>query len=1440
MLKSIVHFSVRNRLLVLSATLLTAIGGIIAMLYLPIDAVPDITNNQVQIITRSSGLSAEDVERLLTYPIERAVANLPKVEEVRSISRFGMSLVTVVFHESVPTLQARQLVAEQIAIASLEIPPLFGQPEMMPITTGLGEIYQYTIEVEPALAGQYSLRELRSIQDWLIKRQLTGIEGIIEISSFGGEVKQYEVSLKPERMAALGISAEEVAAALLRNNANTGGGYMLEGNKAIYLRTDGMASSLADIANINVTELNGAPVLVSHLATVQHGSALRYGALTRNGQGEAVGGITLLLKDANAKATVERVKARIAEIQSTLPPGLRIVPYLDRSILVSQTISTAVENLAIGGLVVGLVLIFFLGDYRAGLIVASIIPLSMLFALILMKAFGVSANLMSLGAVDLGIVVDGAVIVVEGILHAFAAVSIGNALDKQSMHRLIEKSTVQIYSSAAFGVLIILVVFVPVLYLGGIEGKMFRPMAFTLIFALAGALILSMTYVPAAAATWLKPKPGKKPSIGARWMLQSGEAYRKWLHRKLPRRRLTLAILLLAFTLTLWRMGHMGAVFVPELEEGDLAMQVALPAGSSLEAVVKATTEVERTLMNKFPEVKGVVSKIGTAEIPTDPMAIEDADVMILLKPKDEWTSANNRSDLVALMQEALDDYPELEIEFSQPIQLRFNELISGSKADIAVKVFGPDNAILYQLGRKAEALIEQVPGADDVKLERTEGLMQYVIKPQRDKLAQYGLSVDDVNLIVQSVSAGVPAGSVYEDERRFDMVMRLDEGQRNLGGMGQVLIPTPQGQMIPLSAVAHIERHEGVAMVSRERAQRRISIGVNVRQRSLTEVVADIRNSIEANLALPPGYSIRYEGEFRNYQEAVKRLSVAVPVSLGTIVLLLYFAFRKWRYALLVFSAVPFTTIGGIWALSARGIPFSISAGIGFIALFGVGVLNSIVLISHINHVRSEAPELDLQHAVSKAAAERFRPVLLTALTAVLGFLPMALSSNVGAEVQRPLATVVIGGLFVDTFLTLVYLPKMYLWLEGGGSLFGKKTMRTLAAVALICGSSYMTPLQAQEAPIAWEDLERLAFANNPELALREMALDMEKARTGENWLLPPTRVDYGYGQLNEVPSAQDYQWLFSQEFGSIPEHINRSRRQEARIASAQAELAAFRKDFEVNLKADYLRWVMAQERLNATEAYHTQLAELMRQVTQQAQVGEITEAEQLFFEAELMRVQRELSNLKVAKQIARLGLEQRCQFSLEGQGPADGLSFGLMQVIPDSLYVQRFTQAQEQRINEGQYQLKMQRSAFFPSLSAGYQRARLENISGGDAYFLGLAFPLWYGPDKSRSHQAAIALAGEQLKLEASRFNLAAESRQAMEACLEYRQLFEERGATFAEKAAQLRQKASRAFEVGETTIYQLQQALSTAQQLHMEYLQLAEDYGLARIHLTRYQAP
>lgn len=1433
MFEKIISLAVGNKLIVMMGVAALVVTGIYSLSEISIDAVPDITNNQVQIVTTTPSLAAEDVENFITYPIELAMANLPDVLEIRSISRYGLSLVTVVFGESVETMRARQFVAEQLTIAAGDIPPGFGSPEMMPITTGLGEIYQYVLEVDPEYADTYDAMELRTIQDWLVKRQLAGIEGVIETSSFGGYVKQYEVAFDPERLNAMQITIDQLVHALEANNANTGGGYISRGTQAVYIRTEGMLRSLEDIGRVPVSLAGSTPILVRDIADVRYGEALRYGALTKDGKGEAVGGITLMLKDANAKSTVDRVRARVAETQKTLPPGIRIAPYLDRSDLVERSMATVVKNLAEGGLFVAVILIFFLGNFRAGLLVASVIPLSMLFALSLMHFFGVSANLMSLGAIDFGIVVDGAVIIVEGILHYMAARAIGKHLTQPEMDRLVVKSSGQIYGSAAFGILIILVVFLPILQLQGIEGKMFRPMALTLMFALSGALILSLTYVPVMATYLLRRVNFEKKTFGERIMETLRVQYAGWLSRNLRFGKIAIPAAALILLISIWRISTMGSVFLPDLEEGDLAMQLAVPPGSSLETTVAASTAVEKLLLDSFPEVNHIVSKIGTAEVPTDPMSIEDADVMILLKPKDEWTSAKTREELVEQMKSVLHVFPELSFEFTQPIQLRFNELLTGSKADVAVKIFGDDPDELLRLGQAAARIITPIPGAEDVKLERTAGLQQLVVQYDREKMAWYGVHIDELNMAIQSAYAGAFAGIIADGERRFDLVVRLKSDARQHPDLSGLYVTTANGGRVPLSELAALSPMSGAAMISRENTRRRINLGVNVRDRSLTEVVADIQTAIESDLVLPPGYTVSYEGEFQNFQEARTRLAIAVPIALALILFLLYLVYRKWKYAFLVFAAVPLSAIGGIWLLYLRDMPFSISAGIGFIALFGVSVLNGIVLVSHINHL-IQTTTMTLNEAIAKGASDRLRPVLLTALVATFGFVPMALSTSAGAEVQKPLATVVIGGLITATLLTLVLLPMLYQWMETGKSRLRGAGL-TLLVVGLLTVSGNGTIAQDT---INHEIFMERALSGNPLLEIQQIERDIVAARKGAAWELGATGASYSYGQLNRADIPDDYQWNFNQDFGSIPAHINRAKRNEAALQVSEAELAEYRVHFETGLRIDYLRWVYAHVRMTHFAEALNQLDSLNAMVVDQAEAGSISATERYLFDSQILRFRQMYNEAQVAVRGFQESLEARCLFALTDFTPVELDGFSVRVERPEIVETSVFTAAQTARVSESEFQVRTSRAAFFPALSAGYQVGRLEGVAGADAYTLGLAIPIWYGPDKALVRQASLRVLRENAQLETTLFQSDAALRRAQDDLNLRTAIFERDAEGLKNRSSALQNAALAGFGIGETDAYQLVQGLLTATDLYLTYLDVAEAYGISKYNLSRFK--
>ncbi len=1028
MFQKLIDYSIGHKLVVGVLSLALVAWGVWSLVNLPFDSTPDITDNQVQVITQAPSLGAQEVEQYITTPIEMALANIPRLEQRRSISRSGLSVITLVFDDNADIYWARSQVSQMLSEAVKDLPKNT-DTEMGPIATGLGEIYHYTVRAKKGYEDKYNLTDLRTIQDWIVRKQLSGTPGVAEVSGWGGYVKQYEVALSTDRLNANGISIAEVFSAIEKNNANTGGSYIEENANQYYIRGIGVAKSLDDIADITVRNVSGTPVRVGDVADVRYGHATRFGAVTRNGEGEVVAGIAIMLKGENFQEVIRNVKHRMAQIQKSLPEGVVIEPFIDRTNLVDRVEGTIARNLIEGGLIVIFVLILFLGNARAGLVVASVIPLSMLFAFGMMKLFGIDGNLMSLGAIDFGMIVDSAVIIVEAVVS-----HINGSREKYPKLRLTQKeinqevsfSASRIRQSAAFGEIIIMIVYVPLMTLVGIEGKMFRPMALTVFFAILGAFILSLTYVPMASSLFLSKKIRVGESLSDRMMRKLREVYAKALDWALARYKdvITGAVALFAVSLVAFK--FLGGEFIPTLDEGDFAVEMSMAQGTSLSQMVETCSKAEALLKRRFPEIKQVVSRIGSAEIPTDPMPVERADIMVALKPKAEWTSAKTTPELMEMMEETLKTIPGLEAEISQPIQMRNNELLTGIKQDVAIKIYGDDLDELSRQANRVKGIISGVKGVSGVNVEEVSGLPQVNVKYNHERMARYGINVDDVNNVVESSFAGATAGSVYEGERKFDIVLRINNAERNAKQLADLAVPLPGGGFVPLSQIADIVYEPAPAQVSHENGARRIYVGFNVKGRDVQGTVKDIQALLDKKLRLPEGYYYDYGGEFQNLKSATERLMVVVPVALMVILLLLYATVKNLRESLFVFSAIPLAAIGGVWALWLRGMPFSISAGVGFIALFGVAVLNGIVLIGQMNQLQRDGVA-DIHERIMESCKTRLRPVLMTALVASMGFLPMALSHGDGAEVQRPLATVVIGGLVTSTLLTLFVLPAIY-----------------------------------------------------------------------------------------------------------------------------------------------------------------------------------------------------------------------------------------------------------------------------------------------------------------------------------------------------------------------------------------------------------------------------
>lgn len=1121
MLTRIIAFSVRNKLII-GLLVIALIGfGAYQTTKLPIDAVPDITNNQVQVITIAPAFGATDIERLVTFPIEQATGNISGTKEIRSFSRFGLSLVTIVFEDNVDVYWARQQVAERLLQVQGQIPTGIGTPTLGPISTGLGEIYQYVVRPKKGYEHKYDVTELRTIQDWIVRRQLLTVKGVAEVSSFGGKLKQYEIAVNPDKLNAYGITINDVFSALEENNQNTGGAYIEKGPTVLYVRSEGLIGTIEDIGNIAIANKNNAtPLFIRDIATVKIGYATRYGAMTYNDQGEVSGAVVMMLKGANSSEVVKNVKEKVAQIQKTLPEGVVVEPFLDRTKMVNNAISTVERNLMEGALIVVLVLVLFLGNFRAGLLVASVIPLAMLFAVCMMNLFGVSGNLMSLGALDFGLIIDGAVIIVESVMHQLshnARFQQLTSLSKKQMDQTVISSAGKMMNSAVFGQIIILIVYLPILSLQGIEGKMFRPMAQTVAFALLGAFLLSLTYIPMMTSLVLSREISAAHNLSDRVMRRVEAFYQKYLLKAIRIPKLIIVLVSILFFVAAFVMSRLGGEFIPSLEEGDFAVDTRVLTGSNLNTTIESTQKAAHILKTRFPEVIKVVTKIGSGEVPTDPMPMDASDMMVILKDKSEWTSAKTFPELSEKMSKALEDVPGITAGFQYPVNMRFNELMTGARQDVVLKVFGDDLDVLAATAAKLGKIINTVDGVQNLYIEPITGMPQVIISYKRPILAQYHLSVAGINKVVNTAFAGQSTGLVFEGEKRFDMVVKLDEDARkNLEDVRNLLIPTPAGQQIPLSQLAEVQIKNGPNQIQRENTQRRIIVGFNIKGRDVQSIVQELQAKVDKQIKLPAGYIVTYGGSFENLNQAKSRLMVAVPISLALIYILLFFAFNSVRESLLIYSAIPLSAIGGVFFLALRGMPFSISAAIGFIALFGVAVLNGIVLVAEFNRLKKSGIK-NIVRIVVDGTESRLRPVLMTASVASLGFIPMAVSTGAGAEVQRPLATVVIGGLLGATFLTLFVLPILFIAFEKGlkMNLFKKKHIPLL----VVLGISLMGTgsLKAQQT-LTLDRAIAMAIQNNQNLKTEKLEADYAKAIIRTSADIPQTGIAADYGQINSA----------------------------------------------------------------------------------------------------------------------------------------------------------------------------------------------------------------------------------------------------------------------------------------------------------------------------------
>ena len=1378
MLDKIIQFSVKNKLIIGLLTLALIGVGIYSMYTVNLGSVPDITNNQVQVMTVSQNLATEDIEQFVTYPVELAMGNLPGVTEIRSVSRFGLSVVTIIFEDDMGIYKPRQLVQEKLNEVRDKIPEKFGSPSMGPITTGLGEIYQYTIRPKPGYDTVYTPTELRTIQDWIVKRQMTLVDGVVDVNAFGGKIKQYEIAINPEKLNALNVSISEVFDALQRNNVNTGGAYIEKNNMANFIRGEGLVRSLDDIRDILVRNENNIPITIGDVAEKVHfGNQVRYGAFTQDGQ-EAVGGMVLMLKGSNPNSVIQNVQERMEKVQKSLPEGLEITPFLDRSSLIERTTSTVKTNLLEGALIVIFALVILLGSVRGGIITATTIPLSLLFAFILMKQFNVWANLMSLGAIDFGIIIDGAVIIIEGTVYEIQKrIRSGKIKFNQGvMDEVAYDAGSTMMGSAFFGQIIILIVFAPILFLTGVEGKMFQPMAYTFGFAMIGAIILCLTYVPMMSALFMKPIQNKKNWFGKfeRWLEKVSDkiiggiqwAYLPLLKGALRFKTIVIIVAIVLLGLSGFIFSRMGGEFVPQLDEGDIAMQALIRPGSGLSEAIDVSTKIETLLLDNFPEIKTAVARIGVADIPTDPMPMDIADMFIILeKDMDKWTTVETKEELIAEIKEMLDEkLTGVNLVFSQPVELRFNELLTGVREDVAVKLYGEDLDVLAQKAEQMAEIIQTIPGVGDVNPERTSGLPQMTVRYNRKKIAQYGLDIQKLNEYVSAAFAGGVAGVIFEGEKRFDMVIRFDEKhRRSIDDLRTLYIDLPDGTQVPIKEVADINYVPGPMQISRDNTFRRTYVGVNTRGRDVESVVTDIQEKLDAELDLAPGYYITYGGEFENLQRAKSRLQIVVPIALFLIFVLLYFALQSFSQSIMIYMAIPLAAIGGVFALWLRGMPFSISAGVGFIVLFGVAVLNGLVLINRFNSLKEEGVT-SIRDRILTGTKERIRPIMLTATTDIFGFLPMAFSGSAGAEVQRPLATVVIGGMLTATLLTLVVLPVLYTFVESRSD--KRKSLKgpnaNVIIVLLVCGGLLGLPVlanaQNQQQPqdslqtITLEQARKRAVESYPKIQSARLEIENQEVLKKTAWDFGNTQVFTGKEEVGNGSDGIYTQFGIQQQqidvFGIAP----KLKLQKERIALAEKalDLSVIELEREVSQA-----WAMVFATKNNYQVYE-HLDSVFADIERAARIRLETEAtSKLEYlatsnQANQVQIQKEQAYRDYLSALQRLNLwfANDTLYTVPDV-PTSQLDEPL-NYVADSLMNHPLLNVSKQQVDVADATIKERRSQFLPQLQGQYGRQQIAGQSGFYQYQVGVRIPLFFGPELGRTQSAKIQrdIAGQNLR--------------------------------------------------------------------------------------------
>ncbi|TDP60767.1 CusA/CzcA family heavy metal efflux RND transporter [Flavobacterium dankookense] len=1443
MLNKIIAFSIANKLIVGLFTIGLLLYGIYETTKLPIDAVPDITNNQVQVITIAPSFGATDIERLVTFPIEQANNNISGLKEIRSFSRFGLSLVTIVFDDETDIYWARQQVAERLQQVQNQIPTGIGTPELGPVSTGLGEIYQYMVRPEKGYEDQYDETELRTIQDWTVRRQLLGVKGVAEVSSFGGKLKQFEVVIEPNKLHSHGLTIEDVFTALEKNNQNTGGAYIEKGATNLFIRSEGLIGKIEDIENIAVkSSPSGTPLFLKDIAKVTTGYATRYGAMCYNDEGEVAGAIVMMLKGANSSDVIKDVKDRIEQIKKTLPKGVTIEPFLDRTKMVNNAIGTVEKNLMEGALIVIFVLVLFLGNFRAGLIVASVIPLAMLFAIILMNTFGVSGNLMSLGALDFGLIVDGAVIIVEAVMHQLSHSKKFNSLNSLSQNKMdeeVKSAAGKMMNSAVFGQIIILIVYLPIFTLEGIEGKMFKPMAQTVAFALLGAFLLSLTYIPMMSALFLSKKIKHEPNFSDRLMFKVERKYQHWLQSALNIPKVIIGIVITLFISAIIILSSLGGEFIPALEEGDFAVDTRVLTGSNLSTTIESTQKAAHILKSQFPEVEKVVTKIGSGEVPTDPMPMEASDMMVILKDKSEWTSATTFDELAEKMGKALQEVPGITAGFQYPVQMRFNELMTGARQDVVCKIFGENLDSLALYAEKLGKIVNTVEGAKDLFVEPVTGMPQVIIEYNRSIISQYHLNINDINRVVNTAFAGQSTGLVFEGEKRFELVVRLDNNKRkDIEDVRNLLIPTPQGTQIPLSLLADVAIKNGPNQIQREDAKRRIVVGFNVEGRDVESIVDELKTKVDKKIKLPVGYYTTYGGTFENLNKAKNRLMIAVPISLLLIFILLFFAFKSVKHGLLIYSAIPLSAIGGIFFLALRGMPFSISAGIGFIALFGVAVLNGIVLVSEFNRLKAEGMD-DLNRIVLMGTKVRLRPVLMTAFVASLGFLPMAISNGSGAEVQRPLATVVIGGLMIATLLTLFVLPILYVTFEKG---FKMKTI-TKTTILLLLFSLAVVPANAQN-KITLDEAITLALKNNKSIKIERLKSDYQKKLINTATNLPTTNINSEFGQINS--NYTDNRFGISQSF-EFPTVYNRQKKMltsEWKMASALVLLK------ETALKKEvthtFYAILLLTEKEKLLQKSDTLYSEFLRKSSLRLQKGESNILEKTTAETQLGLLKIQLLQLQQDKEL----WISKFQLLLNSENivmpVANSIKIVNIDIVAENSIEQHpMLQTMEQQKASATAQTQLEKARKLPILTLGYNNMSITGTGANNILYdkstrfhsaqIGIGIPLFGGFQTAKIKAAKIQeqIAEEEYQKEKNNLVLQMnQAKMAVEKNLEKLSYFEKTGLANAEV---ITETANRQFLGGDINYLDWVMLVNQAININNSFIDTVNTYNESIIELN-----